>query len=83
MRRVRVTTAVEKKSVKSVCVFLALGIHHAKRVRCIVLSSLACLAVHYFSHYLLKSIIFERKKFLSIKCVFRFLYKFCLKHFPF
>jgi hypothetical protein len=50
-RRVRVTiVAVEKQCIKySACVFVALVIQYAKRKRRITLSSLACLAVPYFS----------------------------------
>ena len=44
-----------------VCI-LASVIQHAKRMRCIMLSSVACLTLPYFSHYLIKDIIFEKKK---------------------
>ena len=33
----------------SECVFVALGSQHAMRMRCIILSSVACPALHYFS----------------------------------
>jgi hypothetical protein len=52
MRRFRVTiVAVEKAIIitYSECVSLALVIHHAKRMRRIIFSSVACLAVPFFS----------------------------------
>jgi hypothetical protein len=48
------------------------------RTNRIILSSAACLALPYFSHYLIKCTIFG-KKLLNIKCVFWYF----LKHFPF
>ena len=47
LRRVRVTTfAVEKRKVLHIrSVFVALVIQHAKRMRRIILSSVACLSV--------------------------------------
>ena len=41
-----------------VCVCVALNIKHAMRMRRIVLSSVACLAVPYFPHYLINRPIF-------------------------
>ena len=71
----------------SVCVFVASVIHHAKRMRHIILSSVACLAVPYFTtlychlwpvwlyhilpHYLKNGTIFW-KMLLSIKGLFCF-----------
>ena len=51
LRHVRSTTdAVENKCViHSECVFVALVIQHAKRMRRITLSSVDCPTVHYFS----------------------------------
>jgi hypothetical protein len=55
----------------SECVFLASVIQHPERMRHIVLSSVESLAVQYFAHYLIKGMIFgRRKKLLNIKCVF-------------
>ena len=42
------------------CVSVALVIQHAKRMRRIILSSVACLAVPYFSHYLINGTIFGK-----------------------
>jgi ABC-type spermidine/putrescine transport system permease subunit I len=42
----------------SVCV--AFFIQHAKRTRRVVLASVACLAVPYFLHYLIKGMIFGK-----------------------
>jgi hypothetical protein len=52
------------------CVFVALDIQHAKRMRRNIFSSVACPAVQYFSAYLIKGTIFE-KKLLYIICYFR------------
>ena len=50
MRSVRVTiVAVEYQEIYSECVSAALIIQHAKRMRPVILSSVACLAVPYFS----------------------------------
>jgi hypothetical protein len=53
----------------SECVFLALVIHHAMRMRCTILSPVVCVAVPYFYNYLINGTIFT-KELLSIKCVF-------------
>jgi ABC-type phosphate transport system permease subunit len=53
----------------SECVSVALVIQHAKRMRRIILSSVTCLAVPVFSHYLINDTIFG-KNLLNIKCVF-------------
>jgi len=64
---------VEKtiSTTNSAIVFLALGIQHAMRMRCGILSSVACPALHYFStlshkrHDLKKNII-EHKIYVLI-----------------
>jgi hypothetical protein len=45
----------------SECVFLALVIQHAVRMRRIVLSSVTYPAVHFFLYYLINGTIFEKK----------------------
>jgi hypothetical protein len=66
----------------SECVSVALVIQHAKRMRRIILSSVACLAVPYFStlshkwHDFLEEVTEHR-------ICFDFLYNFCPKHFRF
>jgi len=44
----------------SECVFAALVIQRAVRVCCIILKSVACLAVTYFTHYLINDTIFGK-----------------------
>jgi hypothetical protein len=63
------------------CVFLALGIQRAMRISRIVLSSVACLAVRYFSALSHKRYDFRKKKILNIKLCFDFLCNICLKNF--
>jgi hypothetical protein len=59
----------------SECVSAALVIWHAKRMRRIIVSSVACLTLPYFSESSHKRHDF-RKKLLNIKCVFRFSLQF-------
>ena len=56
----------------------AVDIQHAKRMRRIILPSVACLTVPYFSTLSHKRHDF-RKNLLNTKYVFDFLYEFCLK----
>jgi hypothetical protein len=66
----------------SECVSVALVIQHVKRMLCIKLTSVACLALPYFSTYLINSSLFggwggvtERKiikiEFMKIRCSIR------------
>jgi hypothetical protein len=72
LRRVRTTVVQVEKAIKIaqlVCVFLALGIQYAMRMRHIVICGLTR-PENIFPHYLINGTIFE-KKLLNIKCVFR------------
>jgi hypothetical protein len=51
--------------------FLALFIEHAMRMHSIILSSVACSGIPNFLYHLTNGRIFEKKKKLNIKCVFR------------
>jgi hypothetical protein len=73
----------EKKSVTcSGCVSVALFIQHAMRIHRIVLPSVVCVAVPYFSTLSHKRHNF-RKTLLNIKCAFGFLRNLCLKNLSF
>ena len=52
-----------------ICI-LALFIRLAKRMRRVILSSVACLTLRYFLHYLINGMIFEKKKLLNKKSMF-------------
>jgi len=53
----------------SECVCVLLVIQHVKCTRCIILSSIACLVLPYFPHYLINNTIFG-KMLLNVTCVF-------------
>ena len=66
-----------------VCMCVALGIQYAMRMRHVRHLRPARL-YNIFPHYLIKGMIFEKKKVTGQKNVcFDFLYKFCLKYFSF
>jgi hypothetical protein len=73
LRRVRVPTVAVENSKYSItysqCVYVALDIQHAKRMRRVILSSVACLAVPYFSTLSHKRHDF-RKNLLNVECLF-------------
>ena len=54
----------------SVCIFVALVIQHAKRIRPIILSSVPCLARPHFSPLYLTNGTILGEKLLDIKCIF-------------
>jgi hypothetical protein len=57
----------------SECVCVALVFQHAKRMRCILLLTVVCMAVLHFPLYLIKDAILEKKKLTEHKiCVFIF-----------
>jgi len=73
MRPIRATiVAVEKQKTIRItyceCVFVALFIHRAMRMRRIILASVACPAVQYFST-LLQTALFCNKKYIHTKYV--------------
>jgi len=73
LRRVRVTIVEVEKSVSitySECVFVALGIQHAARMRHIAICGLPRSTI--FSHIISQTVRFSKKKSLNTKCVFWF-----------
>jgi hypothetical protein len=80
MRRVRATiVAVESNNYYILCVFVALVIHHAMRMRRVVIYVLSVATV--FSTLSHKWQDFHKKSYWTQNGGFGFLYKFCLKHF--
>jgi hypothetical protein len=67
----------------SECVSVALVTQHAKRMRRVMLSSVACVAVLDFSTLCYKRPDFRGKNLLSILCVFWLSIQFCWKNFSF
>jgi hypothetical protein len=49
--------------------FIDLVTQYAKRMRLIILSSLACLTVPFFPHYITRWTIFRKKSLLKTKCL--------------
>jgi hypothetical protein len=64
-------------------VSVALVIPYAKRMRRIILPSLACWLYHIFLHYLINGTTFGGKILIEHKLCFEFPYNFCLKRFSF
>ena len=74
LRRVRVTIVVVVKAVRiteSEYASVALVLQHAKRMRRIIYSSVACLVLPFFLRYLINDTIFWKMS-LNIKCVLIF-----------
>jgi hypothetical protein len=67
----------------SECVFAALVIQHAMRMRRVILLSVACSALQYFSTLSHKRHGFRNKIIEHKNTCFDFLYKFYMKHFSF
>ena len=85
LRLVLAAIVAVKKAISvtySECVSVALGIENAMRVPHIDICGMSgCTIFFFFQNYLINDTIFEEKKRFYIKCVFGFLYYFCLKHF--
>ena len=84
LRRVRLTIVAVEKAISiaySQSVSLALVMRHAKRMRRIILSTVACLAVQNVSTLSHKRHYFRKNIYIYIErklCFFDFLYNFCL-----
>ena len=63
--------------------FVDLGIQHAMRMRPVLLSSVACPAIQYFSTLSHNRKIFDKRKGILYKMCFEFLYKSCREYISF
>jgi len=82
LRSVPKTTVAMEKQLNILSVPVALAIQHAQRTCHIMLSSMACLALPYFSTLSHKLHDFQ-KKFTEHKMYVFFFDNFCLEHFSF
>jgi len=67
------------------CVSVAIIIQHAKHMRLVILSSVACLSLPYFIHIISRTTLFSKvkKKKIEHKMCFDFLYDLCMKYLSF
>jgi hypothetical protein len=66
----------------SECVFVALVIQHAKRMRRVIQSSVGCPRLRSFFYIFHKRYDFQGRGVIDLKC-YDSLYDFCLKYFSF